>query len=130
MGIFNESKNIEKLIKLTNKVEELEKQNESLKSLLEVKKTIPSGTVPETVSSNQELTELRIEEMVDNMLANENINIKYLPDFVEKAIYKNVLNLTINLMESMLKNANITFMGHQVTFELKPIPSVPIAVPV
>lgn len=108
------------LLSLLNELEEIKKQNESLKTLLEISER-KNLSVRTPDINFKVLSELKIEQMVDELLQNENVNIKYLPDFVEKAIYKNVLNLTINLLSTVLSNAHVQMLGHQVTFQLNPV---------
>jgi len=68
----------------------------------------------------QELSEEQIEKFVMNLLNNKEINIGYLPDFVEKQIYKNVFNLLINILENLMETTTVNFMGHQIMFSLVP----------
>ena len=112
------------------KIEDLEHQIESLTDILNKKEKKKQNNIiyakREVPNPNEdELSEIRINEMVDDLLKDENINIKYFPDWVEKQLYRNVLSLCINLMDSVLDTTNINFMGHQVTFDLHPISTLP-----
>lgn len=109
---------------LISEINELKKQNESLKNLLDIseRRNITSDNSENNIDIKV-LSDLKIDEMVNKLLEDENINVKYLPDFVEKAIYKNVLNLTIGLLSNMLSNAHVQVLGHQVKFELTPVPN-------
>lgn len=68
-----------------------------------------------------ELSKKRINKVVEKILEDENINIKYLPDFVEKQIYKNVFNIFINLLDNLFDMTTVKFMGHKLTFDLQPL---------
>jgi len=70
--------------------------------------------------SLNELSKKQIEILVNKLLADENINIKYLPDWVERQLYINVINLIINLLEQLLSGASVNMMGHTLGFTLSP----------
>ncbi len=124
------------IIEANLKITDLEKQIESLTELLNKKNASRSNNSiiyakRENPNLNEdELSQIRIDEMVDDLLKDENINIKYFPDWVEKQLYRNVLSLCINLMDSVLDTTNINFMGHQVTFDLHPISTPQVGVPI
>lgn len=63
----------------------------------------------------------QIERIVNDLLNDESVNIKYFPDFVERQLYINVISMVIHLLEHFLSESNITFMGHQLSFDLKPV---------
>lgn len=123
------SKKKEELTKTKQKVVELEKQIEALiklnddlnKQTQQIQQTNTTVKAKKDLSQENELSQLRIEEMVEELLANQNINIKYFPDWVEKQLYRNVISLVMNLMDSVLDQTNIDFMGHQITFDLHPL---------
>lgn len=144
LGIISELKqkieniplSVEDVAALQNKVAELKKQNKSLKHLLEIeqkekavlrKKILEAaGKIGDNeaagISSNQnksDVSRLKIEEFVDKMLEDENVNIKYLPDFVEKKIYINVFNLVLGLLDNLMDSTKIEFMGHHIKLDLQ-----------
>ncbi|KAK3271583.1 hypothetical protein CYMTET_20083 [Cymbomonas tetramitiformis] len=55
---------------------------------------------------------------VENMLADEKVNIKWLPDVIEKQIYLNVLSLMLQVMNDVLKGMSMEFAGHRIKFNL------------
>ena len=67
-----------------------------------------------------QLSKEKINEFVKKLLVDQNINIKYLPDYVEKQIYKNVLNMLIGLLNNTLATTSIKFLGHELTFAIQP----------
>ena len=71
-------------------------------------------------NTESELSKARINEMVDKLLADEDINIKYFPDWVEKALYRNVLTLVFGLLDTIMETTSVSFMGHKIVFDLKP----------
>lgn len=115
------------------KIKELEKEIGSLKSInttLRNEKSIIHTKFKHQVSANSnnvkqkiKLTELskdRIEEFVEELVSDENVNIGYLPDFVEKQIYRNVFTMLIGLLDNVIDSTNIEFMGHEITFDIHP----------
>ena len=69
------------------------------------------------------LSKKRITDIVDDLLKDKNININYFPDWVEKKLYYNVLTILINVLEHVIDTSKIDFLGHQITFDLSPIPA-------
>ena len=106
-----------------NKMGELTKQLESLKnmnSMLEAKLLDKNKTLEVENANLSEISKHKIDEFVEELLKNENVNIGYLPDFVERQIYKNIFGVLIGLMETTLKTTSINFLGHQMSFNVKP----------
>jgi len=105
-----------------NKLEELTKQLNSLKTInsgLE-KQTVINESKTEEINKLQELSKAKIDEFVEQLLADEKVNIGYLPDFVERQLYKNIFNLLIGLLNNILNTTNIGLLGHQLTFAIQP----------
>ena len=63
-----------------------------------------------------------IEEYVEKMIADKDVNINYLPDFVEKQLYRNILKIVLNLLDHILNNSHVTFFNHEINFDLVPLP--------
>jgi heme oxygenase len=68
-----------------------------------------------------EVSKLRIQEAVDKMIANQNINIGYLPDIVERQLYKNMFNILLNLLDELSDGVSIKVLGHEITMKMKAI---------
>lgn len=88
----------------------------------ELNKKIISLQNSKIILENKEhlISEEKISEYIDNMLSNDNVNIKILPDFAEKQIYKNMLNLIINMLNNTLENTSFKFLGHELIIVIKP----------
>ncbi|ARF10234.1 hypothetical protein Hokovirus_1_113 [Hokovirus HKV1] len=129
----------DKIIKYKNKVhdanvyiEELEKQIKVLNDLHKKKglnlgyffkkQDIKENQTPDTTNATPNATTIQIERIVNDLLNDESINIKYFPDFVERQLYMNVITMIIHLLRHFLDESNVTFMGHKLTFELEAIP--------
>lgn len=67
------------------------------------------------------LSEKKINEYIENILKNPDTNISWLPDIVEKKIYKNIITLSLNVLETTIENSNIELLGHKINFVLDPI---------
>lgn len=106
------------------KIDELIKQINSLKTInntLEQKLLVENAqnlNLPQ--GKLQELSKQRIDEFVEKLLADKNVNIGYLPDFVERQIYKNVFNLLIGLLDDTISTTSIKMLGHNLTFNIAP----------
>ena len=106
-------------------IEQLENQ------IAEIKKSQPgpehgSRAVHHSDDNVVQLSKARINQWIEEMLANKGTNIKYLPDFVERMIYRNVLNMGINLMDRAVDSVHFQFLGHQLVFDIEPQPENPV----
>jgi hypothetical protein len=70
-----------------------------------------------------EESKARLQQVVEQLLANKDINSRWIPDFIERRLYLNVLVLGIALLEEVLSKSEITFLGHKITLQLTPIES-------
>ena len=106
------------------KINDLIKQIESLKSInsgLELKmKNILLDPENQNTNKFNQLSKAKIDEFVEQLLNDTDVNIKYLPDFVERAIYKNVLNLIMALLNNVFNTVSVKFLGHNLTFNVLP----------
>lgn len=79
----------------------------------------PPLTTIEELELNEE--EQAIERMVDRYLANKQINSKFIPDAIERKMYKNMLRILIGLLKDTFNNAHVDLLGHRVSFSMHPI---------
>ena len=123
MGI-NFSKKDETIQNLESNIKELKKQNNALINTINMleaskeeakKKRTLKLKSPEITKVSQE----KIKYYVDNLLKNSDTNISYLPDFVERRIYQNILGISLNLIDDILQTTTVNFLGHQITFDLQ-----------
>lgn len=56
--------------------------------------------------------------MVDQMLANKEVNIWWLPDEVERIIYFNMMTLMLSVLDEVVDGMSINFAGHNVRLQL------------
>lgn len=81
-------------IELRQKLAELEKQQ--------------PGVKPVSILSKDE-----IKHFVESLLTNDNVNIKYLPDSVERNLYVNVFTILMEILKETLTGVKIDMMGHK-----------------
>ena len=99
-----------------DKIDELTKELEYYKNYK------PNNFIVSTDENqnNIDLNNQRIDELVDKILDDKNINCSFLPDVVEKQIYKNVLTIGLELLKQTLENSKINFIGHEIKFTITP----------
>ena len=109
----------------SGKIQELQRQIESLKTINEnLEKDLANAKENKNDIVNkvqlQELSQQKIDEFVEKLLNNKNVNIGYLPDFVERQIYKNVFSLLLGILDNTLTSTKINFMGHELLLTMGP----------
>jgi len=115
-------------------ISELRKELDSLKSInntLEHKLTFNSDQYTNDTNINididkkeyefKDVSKDRINAFVETLLQNKDINIKYLPDAVERQIYRNVFSILLGLMDNLFESTSVKFIGHKLTFSLQPM---------
>ena len=68
-----------------------------------------------------ELSKKRINQFVETLLDDENINIAYFPDAIERQIYRNVFTILVNLLDSLFDTTSVKFLGHKLVFDMMPL---------
>jgi hypothetical protein len=63
---------------------------------------------------DKEFTKQKLKNFVNNLLDDDDINIKYLPDFVEKELYINILTIIFGLIKHSLEEFNIKFLDYNI----------------
>jgi len=121
------------LIESKQEIKELKKQikslrriNNNLQAEINNKPLVLSGNSEDnrnTLITSPDLRELsitKINQLVDEILNDDNLNIKYLPDWVEKRLYRNVLRMVLGLADHLMDTTSIHFFGHKIIFDLVP----------
>ena len=67
------------------------------------------------------LSQKRIDEFVEELLSNDSTNIAYLPDFVERQLYRNTLNITFKLLNKLFNTTSVSFIGHKLKLDIEPL---------
>ena len=60
----------------------------------------------------------RVDEIVEGFMQNHSINNVFLPDFIERAIYTNVIRLILGVAEEILDGTSIEILGHRVELKI------------
>ena len=63
------------------------------------------------------LSQEQIDSVVDKMIDNQAVNIQYLPDFVERQLYRNIFTILLGLLGEIVDESSINFLGHQITMK-------------
>ncbi len=91
---------------------------EKVKEETEVKEIKEIKEVKETKTH---ISEEKIDEFVNEILRDQNININYFPDAVERKLYRNVLILVFSLLNKTVDTASIQLIGHEIKFTMSPL---------
>lgn len=93
-------------------------------TLLETNMGIDSGAgadLDRKLPTINPISRQRIDEFVEQMLQDPAINISYLPDVVERQIYRNVFQVMLGTLDKLLHDSSIRFLGHEITMSLRPL---------
>jgi primase-polymerase (primpol)-like protein len=112
-----------------HKIQRLIEELDALKNHLLSKQIASSTSISSNLGTDEtelenelkrakELSQAHIANFVDDILKDENMNIKYLPDWVEKQLYVNIFTLLISLLQKVLLTSNLKVIGHEMTFDL------------
>ena len=76
----------------------------------------PLPTIPE--ARHSAVDRERIKEIVEKFMKNGSVNNRAVPDFVERAIYENVLVMVMGLLEEVASTTAVEVMGHRLEVRL------------
>ena len=62
-----------------------------------------------------------IDAVVDKFLANEFVNNKYIPDVIERRMYRNVIKMSIGCMKTTFDNVHVEILGHKLSINIEPV---------
>lgn len=116
---FQESKLQEENAYLQKVNADLEKEVQKLKDNLS-----PETGLSLTQLSPNELrskSEKNIDKYINEILSNPETNISWLPDIVERRLYKNIAVVLLNVVETTVENSEMTFLGHRIKLVMDPI---------
>jgi hypothetical protein len=61
----------------------------------------------------------KVDEIVEGFMQNNSVNSALLPDFIERAIYTNVVTLVLGIAEEVLEGTSIEILGHRVELSIR-----------
>ena len=76
----------------------------------------PLPTIPE--ARHTAVDRERIREIVEKFMRNGSVNNRAVPDFVERAIYENVLVMVMGMLEEVVSGTSVEVMGHRLEMRL------------
>lgn len=100
--------------------EKLQKSNEKVR-LYEEQNQQNKQEESEKQKKENLLSKQQIHDFVDELIKDENINIRFLPDHVEKQIYTNILIILMQIIQHSVEDLKVSFMGHEITMKMDPL---------
>ncbi len=108
------AKKEEENIKLKQDLETAKQKAEELHHYVDtLLEQIDTGSIPES-KIHSIISINKIDKYVEEMLKNENINIRGFPDSIEKAIYKNVFRLILLILSQISEKTGVDIIGHHI----------------
>ena len=105
----------EKNKNLVLELENSKKQIEDMKKIIN-NIDLSSNTIKQ--DNIKELSKIKIEEFVEKLISDEQLNINWLPDYVERQIYFNVFNIIMRLLTDVLEDTSLELIGHKIKFNI------------
>ena len=105
---------------LKKRVEELEQQLLSKKNEKKVVKVIRSQDEGEKEVINVGVSTEQIKIYVERLLKDGKIDIRYVPDAVETALYNKVFEMLLEFLNKTAQENSISLLGHELKFFLVP----------
>lgn len=125
MGIFmskpdNELMN--KVKELENTVKKLTSENKKQKEELDFYHKCPIAEYKnmDDKENTKGVSIDKINEFVDEILGQKETNCAFLPDFIERRLYKNFFDLGLRLMQKTTSTVKIELLGHKMHIEMYP----------
>ena len=72
--------------------------------------------------ASSDVNKATIDQIVHEMVKNN--GIRWIPDWIERRLYTNVIYLIMRLCDSMLQNTHFMLFGHEVEINITP-PKLP-----
>jgi hypothetical protein len=111
---------------LSKEIETLRATNKELEDILKDKNTLIQR-LGANIDSDEDVQELvsmlsrdQINMYVEDLLADEETNIKYLPDVVERQIYRNIFRLAIKVLNKMMGSMSFEMVNHKMKINMIP----------
>lgn len=74
------------------------------------------------IDMNTEFDEASIEKYVDGLLENENVNLSFVPDYVEKKMYVKMFGSILRVIQGVLGSSHMCLMNHRMRIVMEPMP--------
>ena len=96
---------------IIDKLKNLEIENKFLKEhihFLSTKKTI-----------NDVIDEKQIKLTADKLIKDKDVNLKYLPDFIERRFYESIIRIFLALIKETCDTTKLSILGHEIDIVLQ-----------
>lgn len=104
-------KNKNLILELENSKKQIEDMKKIINNIDLSRNTIKKDNI-------KELSKIKIEEFVEKLISDEQLNINWLPDYVERQIYFNVFNIIMRLLTDILEDTSLELIGHKIKFNI------------
>lgn len=71
-------------------------------------------------ASSFHFSQEHLEQVIETILQDADVNIKYLPDAVERHLYRNVFQILIGVLGQIVRESSMEILGHELRFQLAP----------
>jgi hypothetical protein len=106
-------------VELLGHAVQINRHRQPVESLLPTGESPPSLLLQTSGRFSSSLNELYLEEVADRMLANRNVNMTLVPDFVERQLYVNCLKLVFRVLDMLTASFRVRLCGHEFTIRLQ-----------
>jgi hypothetical protein len=110
------------------KTEKLQQEVQLLRSQLnQAQRLIAQMAIPQASKTPEEqaddllrLSQARVSEFVEGLLDDPSINIRVLPDAIERQLYTNVFNILLRVLSKVVDESSMSIIGHRLSLSLAP----------
>jgi hypothetical protein len=74
------------------------------------------------IEEEDPISDTAIEAFVAERLEDDDINNKFIPDFIEKRLYKNMMKFILQIVLVTVRKTKIELFGHEIAMTLRPSP--------
>jgi hypothetical protein len=101
-----------------NLILELENSKKQIEDMKKIINNIDLSSNTIKKDNIKQLSKIKIEEFVEKLISDEQLNINWLPDYVERQIYFNVFNIIMRLLTDILEDTSLELIGHKIKFNI------------
>jgi len=101
-----------------NLILELENSKKQIEDMKKIINNIDLSSNTIKKDNIKEMSKIKIEEFVEKLISDEQLNINWLPDYVERQIYFNVFNIIMRLLTDILEDTSLELIGHKINFNI------------
>lgn len=104
-------------VELERELASVKEINAQLEAKLKQREAMQSAEAKE---ARFEFSQDHLEEIIERILQDETINIRYLPDAVERHLYRNVFHILLGVLSEIVRGSSMELLGHELRFQLQP----------